>query len=182
MDGYIALSADVEKDVPAYLMSTVTVEDAKKAYVEHRYTADESVPSLDLETADQRMFFAKFTSFPDNLTLDVYKAFSTFVDMDEPAFLTSTIKEEDAKQAYTGLLKFKDAVKAHPDPNIFCPREQQQLKAAAAIQAEVRHRKYLRGQIRKYASRDELLALSLAQRRRFGLTPAFLEQVLEAES
>ena len=78
-------------------------------------------------------------------------------------------------------MKFKDAVKAHPDPNIFSPREQhQQLKEAAAIQAELKYRKYIRGVLRKSASHEELLALSQAHRRRFGLTPAFFEEVAAA--
>ena len=53
-------------------------------------------------------------SVPESQTMDVYNAFSAVVGKDVPAYLMSTVKEEDAKKAYEGFLEFKDVVKAHP--------------------------------------------------------------------
>merc|ERR1712054_141640 len=46
--------------------------------------------------------------------MDVYNAFKGLVGSDVPAYLMSTVKEEDAKAAYAGLMAFKDVVKANP--------------------------------------------------------------------
>lgn len=53
-------------------------------------------------------------SVPESQTMDVYNAFSAVVGKDVPAYLMSTVKEEDAKKAYESFLEFKDVVKAHP--------------------------------------------------------------------
>merc|ERR1711982_23320 len=53
-------------------------------------------------------------SVPEEKTMDVYNAFSAVVSPDVPKFLTSTVKEADAKAAYAALMDFKDVVKAHP--------------------------------------------------------------------
>merc|ERR1719293_180850 len=44
----------------------------------------------------------------------VYNAFSKVVSPDVPRYLMSTVKEADAKAAYSALMEFKDVVKAHP--------------------------------------------------------------------
>merc|ERR1712137_1146810 len=53
-------------------------------------------------------------SVPEDNTMDVYNAFKGLVGSDVPAYLMSTVKEEDAKAAYAGLMAFKDVVKANP--------------------------------------------------------------------
>merc|ERR1712226_1488937 len=53
-------------------------------------------------------------SVPEDTTMNVYNAFKGLVGSDVPAYLMSTVKEEDAKAAYAGLMAFKDVVKAHP--------------------------------------------------------------------
>merc|ERR1719331_3549962 len=53
-------------------------------------------------------------SVPESTTMDVYNSFKALVGSDVPAFLMSTVKEEDAKAAYAGLMAFKDVVKANP--------------------------------------------------------------------
>merc|ERR1719401_2264709 len=44
----------------------------------------------------------------------VYDAFSKLVGSDVPPYLMSTVKEADAKAAYSALMDFKDVVKANP--------------------------------------------------------------------
>lgn len=53
-------------------------------------------------------------SVPESTTMGVYDAFKGLVGSDVPAYLMSTVKEEDAKAAYAGLMAFKDVVKANP--------------------------------------------------------------------
>merc|ERR1719254_298813 len=53
-------------------------------------------------------------SVPESQVMDVYNSFSSLVGSDVPAYLMSTVKEADAKAAYSALLEFKDVVKAHP--------------------------------------------------------------------
>merc|ERR1712232_965252 len=53
-------------------------------------------------------------SVPESTTMGVYDSFKSLVGSDVPAYLMSTVKEEDAKAAYAGLMAFKDVVKAHP--------------------------------------------------------------------
>merc|ERR1712070_1291872 len=55
-----------------------------------------------------------FASVPESETMGVYDAFKGLVGSDVPAYLMSTVKEEDAKAAYAGLMEFKDVVKANP--------------------------------------------------------------------
>merc|ERR1719512_337610 len=49
-------------------------------------------------------------SVPEKTTMDVYKSVSALVDPKVPAYLMSTVKEADAKAAYTAL---QEAAKAH---------------------------------------------------------------------
>ena len=79
-------------------MSTEKEKDAKTAYVEHSCTSNVSVEAV--------------PTFPENLTLDVYYAFSAVAEKDVPPYLMSTVKEVDAKKAYVEFLELKDAVKA----------------------------------------------------------------------
>merc|ERR1711948_35937 len=53
-------------------------------------------------------------SVPESKVMDVYNSFSGLVGGDVPNYLMSTVKEADAKAAYSALLDFKDVVKAHP--------------------------------------------------------------------
>merc|ERR1712118_644594 len=53
-------------------------------------------------------------SVPESQTMDVYNAFSAFVPPEVPQYLMSTVKEDDAKKAYSALMEFKDVVKANP--------------------------------------------------------------------
>jgi len=53
-------------------------------------------------------------SVPESTTMDVYNSFKGLVGSDVPAYLMSTVKEDDAKAAYAGLMAFKDTVKANP--------------------------------------------------------------------
>merc|ERR1712226_537684 len=53
-------------------------------------------------------------SVPESQVMDVYNAFSSLVSGDVPPYLMSTVKEADAKAAYSALMDFKDVVKAHP--------------------------------------------------------------------
>merc|ERR1712050_814631 len=53
-------------------------------------------------------------SVPESKVMDVYNSFSGLVSSDVPSYLMSTVKEADAKAAYSALLTFKDVVKSHP--------------------------------------------------------------------
>jgi hypothetical protein len=53
-------------------------------------------------------------SVPEAKTMDVYNTISGLVDPKVPAYLMSTVKEEDAKAAYNALVDFAGVVKAHP--------------------------------------------------------------------
>merc|ERR1711982_294511 len=53
-------------------------------------------------------------SVPESQVMDVYNSFSGLVSGDVPDYLMSTVKEADAKAAYSALMEFKDVVKAHP--------------------------------------------------------------------
>merc|ERR1711948_229933 len=53
-------------------------------------------------------------SVPESQVMDVYNSFSSLVSGDVPKYLMSTVKEADAKAAYSALMDFKDVVKAHP--------------------------------------------------------------------
>lgn len=50
-------------------------------------------------------------SVPADKTMAVYNSFKELVGADVPAYLMSTVKEEDAKIAYKALMEFKDVVK-----------------------------------------------------------------------
>merc|ERR1711982_93586 len=47
-------------------------------------------------------------------TMDVYNSVSALVDPQVPAYLMSTVKEADAKAAYSALIDFTNVVKSHP--------------------------------------------------------------------
>merc|ERR1712125_72908 len=53
-------------------------------------------------------------SVPTAKTMDVYNSFKALVGADVPAYLMSTVKEEDARKAYKALMEFKDVVKKNP--------------------------------------------------------------------
>merc|ERR1712187_480519 len=53
-------------------------------------------------------------SVPESKVMDVYNSFSGLVGSDVPSYLMSTVKEADAKAAYSALMDFKDTVKSHP--------------------------------------------------------------------
>jgi len=53
-------------------------------------------------------------SVPESTTMDVYNTVSALVDPKVPAYLMSTVKEADAKAAYSALVEFAGVVKANP--------------------------------------------------------------------
>merc|ERR1712137_971919 len=53
-------------------------------------------------------------SVPESTTMGVYNAVGKLVDPKVPAFLMSTVKEQDAKAAYNALIEFTQVVKANP--------------------------------------------------------------------
>merc|ERR1719436_992250 len=53
-------------------------------------------------------------SVPESKTMGVYDSIGALVDAKVPAYLMSTVKEQDAKAAYEALVEFTKVVKAHP--------------------------------------------------------------------
>merc|ERR1712157_353524 len=53
-------------------------------------------------------------SVPESKTMDVYNSVSALVDPKVPEYLMSTVKEADAKAAYSALIDFTNVVKANP--------------------------------------------------------------------
>merc|ERR1712224_1187631 len=53
-------------------------------------------------------------SVPESKTMDVYNSVSALVDPGVPAYLMSTVKEADARAAYSALVDFTNVVKSHP--------------------------------------------------------------------
>merc|ERR1712066_791349 len=53
-------------------------------------------------------------SVPESKTMDVYNSVSALVDPGVPAYLMSTVKEADARAAYSALVDFTTVVKSHP--------------------------------------------------------------------
>merc|ERR1719226_84511 len=53
-------------------------------------------------------------SVPESKTMGVYDSVGALVDAKAPAYLMSTVKEQDAKAAYEALVEFTKVVKAHP--------------------------------------------------------------------
>jgi hypothetical protein len=53
-------------------------------------------------------------SVPESTTMDVYNSVGNLVDPNVPAYLMSTVKEQDAKAAYQALVDFTNVVKANP--------------------------------------------------------------------
>merc|ERR1712190_50125 len=51
---------------------------------------------------------------PESKTMDVYNSVSALVDPKVPEYLMSTVKEADAKAAYSAMIDFTNVVKAHP--------------------------------------------------------------------
>merc|ERR1712178_486921 len=55
-------------------------------------------------------------SVPESKTMDVYNSVGALVDPKVPEYLMSTVKEADAKAAYSALIDFTNVVKANPIP------------------------------------------------------------------
>merc|ERR1712232_1276702 len=53
-------------------------------------------------------------SVPESKVMDVYNSVASLVDPEVPAYLMSTVKEQDAKAAYAALVDFAGVVKANP--------------------------------------------------------------------
>merc|ERR1712070_458321 len=72
--------------------------------------------------------------------MDVYNEFKGLIGSDVPAYLMSTVKESDARNAYAGLMSFKDVVKAHPitpvEPEVNPKLKLDAVGAAAAKPSE----------------------------------------------
>merc|ERR1719219_2450055 len=73
-------------------------------------------------------------SVPEATTMDVYNSVSAIVDPKVPAYLMSTVKEADAKAAYSALLDFTKVVKANPI-TASSPASTVSANAASAISA-----------------------------------------------
>merc|ERR1719238_2335143 len=80
-------------------------------------------------------------SVPEDKTMDVYYSFKALVGPDVPAYLMSTVKEDDAKAAYEGLVAFKDVVKANPisptEPTLSSKLAADKLEAVGALLASL---------------------------------------------
>merc|ERR1712054_757667 len=85
-------------------------------------------------------------SVPESTTMDVYNAFKGLVGSDVPAYLMSTVKEEDAKAAYASLVEFKDVVKANPitptEPTVSAKLSAEKLDAVAAAASKLSSASY----------------------------------------
>merc|ERR1712224_433989 len=53
-------------------------------------------------------------SVPESTTMGVYNAINGLMDPKVPAYLMSTVKESDARAAYSALIDFTNVVKANP--------------------------------------------------------------------
>merc|ERR1711998_402073 len=73
-------------------------------------------------------------SVPESTTMDVYNSVSAVVDPKVPAYLMSTVKEADAKAAYSALIDFTNVVKANPI-TASSPASKVSASAAASISA-----------------------------------------------
>jgi len=73
-------------------------------------------------------------SVPEAKTMAVYDSFSKLVGKDVPPYLMSTVRADDAKVAYWGLMKFKDVVKANPisHPEVSSALVSDKMKDAAS--------------------------------------------------
>jgi len=85
-------------------------------------------------------------SVPESETMNVYNTFSGLVGSDVPAYLMSTVKEEDAKKAYASLMEFKDVVKANPitptEPTVSAKLAGPKLDAVAAAASKLSSASY----------------------------------------
>jgi len=85
-------------------------------------------------------------SVPEDTTMGVYNAFKGLVGSDVPAYLMSTVKEEDAKAAYAGLMAFKDVVKANPitptEPTVSSKLSSAKLDAVGAAAGKLSSASY----------------------------------------
>merc|ERR1719191_774562 len=90
----------------------------RSAAVEAHHKAIGSAGSGVTSKADHEAIIATLgraiASVPESKVMDVYNSFSGLVDGDVPNYLMSTVKEADAKAAYSALMDFKDVVKSHP--------------------------------------------------------------------
>merc|ERR1719478_594219 len=85
-------------------------------------------------------------SVPESTTMEVYNSFKGLVGSDVPAYLMSTVKEEDAKAAYAGLMAFKDVVKANPitptEPTVSAKLSAAKLDAVGAAAGKLSSASY----------------------------------------
>merc|ERR1712224_353904 len=73
-------------------------------------------------------------SVPESTTMGVYNAINGLMDPKVPAYLMSTVKEADAKAAYSALIDFTNVVKANPITSS-SPASKVSDSAAASISA-----------------------------------------------
>merc|ERR1712060_911246 len=73
-------------------------------------------------------------SVPESKVMDVYNSVGALVDSKVPAYLMSTVKEADAKAAYSALIDFTNVVKANPIA-ASSPASSVSSSAAASISA-----------------------------------------------
>merc|ERR1712190_467583 len=102
----------------AIVMGAAMDPKLRAAAVEAHHKAIGSAGSGVTSKADHEAIIASLgraiASVPESKVMDVYNSFSGLVDGDVPNYLMSTVKEADAKAAYSALMDFKDVVKSHP--------------------------------------------------------------------
>jgi len=85
-------------------------------------------------------------SVPESETMNVYNTFKGLVGSDVPAYLMSTVNEEDAKAAYSALMEFKDVVKANPitptEPTVTAKLSAEKLDAIGAAAGKLSSASY----------------------------------------
>merc|ERR1719498_1530046 len=78
--------------------------------------------------------------------MNVYNTFKGLVGSDVPAYLMSTVNEEDAKAAYSALMEFKDVVKANPstptEPTVTSKMSQDKLDTISAAASKLSSASY----------------------------------------
>merc|ERR1712203_623452 len=102
----------------AIVMGAAMDPKLRAAAVEAHHKAIGSAGSGVTSKADHEAIIASLgraiASVPESKVMDVYNSFSGLVSSEVPSYLMSTVKEADAKAAYSALMDFKDVVKAHP--------------------------------------------------------------------
>jgi len=119
--GTAASAADWAKAVDKMIVMGASMDPALlKAGVQahHKAIASTSTANPVISKGDYEAINAAIgrmiASVPESQVMDVYNSISALVSPDVGPFLMSTVKEADAKAAYSALMDFKDVVKKNP--------------------------------------------------------------------